>query len=594
MIAIQHENHHMQPDWHNLVKRHQTRDNVTGLQQAIDALIDDSGSAFKLLLPDLTDAHILYIGSDTRETASNLADSCASVTALFTSEASFKTQQEKNRLRPSKDNLTLHCLTQTPLTFADACFDGVILDNALANTDPQTLLREIKRVVKPEGWLFLKNDNSLSRDGLLDRLKALKSNPLRGLQGKSSGARSLSGFTRLLTEHGFTRQQFFGFDALNPVIDRIIELSQPMQIQQFIRQRKLHRLPHWLYRLTVPTLGILASSQATPKSTLQQIIDRVMTETGAHDCQIASMEINRKGKCAIMLNMRAPEPQRLMLKIPLNEHAKRHLAHNQAGLNGMHDAFTSDRNQLEIMEKFPKCVCAGHYGKTLYQVESCVPGQPFSKDRSDQEMSHIVQQAEAILIALQHLPCTHLSLQHALTLPQQIPFIRELIAATKPDLLEKFERIASLMLLDAQNAGDTRFFFKSDFSVGNTLIEQGRITGIIDLDFWGVSHNRLVDYADFVFSFTRTFYGHSYADGLALINSAQLSSIGPFLNIEKTIAALGGTESEFKQASRIAWINAISHALEFERTRLNSKRLELILFAPINALAACDPISGLK
>lgn len=591
-MAIQHENHHMQSDWHNLVKRYQTRDNVTGLQQAIDALIDDSGSAFKLLLPDLSDAHILYIGSDTRETASNLAESCASVTALFTSQASFNTQQEKNRLRPGKNNLTLLCLEQMPLTFADACFDGAILDHAHA--DLSVLLGEAKRVVKPEGWLFLKGDNSLSRETLIARLKALKSNPLTALRSQSGEARSRSGYSRLLTDHGFTPQQFFGLDTLNPIIGRIIELSQPEQIRQFIRQRKLHRLPHWLYRMTVPTLGILASTQVIPKSTLQQIIDRVMTETGADDCQIASMEINRKGKCAVMLDVHAPTPQRLMLKIPLNTHAKHHLAHNQAGLNGMHEAFTSDRNQLEIMEKFPKCVCSGSYGKTPYQVESCVPGQPFSKDRSDQEMSHIVQQAEAILIALQQLPCTHLSLQHALTLPQQIQFIRELISATKPDMLEKFERIANLMLLDAQNAGEARHFFKSDFSVNNTLIEQGRITGIIDLDFWGVSHNRLVDYADFVFSFTRSFYGHSYADGLALINSAKLSTIGPFLNIEKTIAALGGTESEFKQASRIAWINAISHALEFERTRLNSKRLELILFAPINALAACDPISDLK
>lgn len=578
----------MDARWNDLIKRYQTRTDVTGIQRAIDALIDDSGSAFKLLLPDLSNARILFISSDTRDTAHNLADSCASVTALFTPQDCFNTQQEKNRLRPAKNNLSLHCLTRLPLAFAEASFDGVIIDHALPDTEARALLLEAKRVLKPDGWLFLKAENSWSRETLLDRLKGLKSSVLRARQPTKKTAHSLRGYQRLLTNAGFIPRHTVGFDTLNPLIDRIIELTQIEQIRQFIRQRKFRYLPPRLYRLTVPALGILASTQAIPKSTLQHIIDCVMTQTGADDCQIASIEINRKGKCAVMLDVHAPKPQRLMLKIPLNNQAKRHLAHNQAGLNSMHEALTGDHNLIEVLEKFPKSVGSGSHGKTTYQIESCVPGQPFTKDRSEQEMSHLVQQIESLLIALQHLPSARIPAGPAFDLPQQLQFIRELISETKPDMLKKFDRISDTMLLEAQQAGSLRYFFKSDFSVSNTLIEQGRITGIIDLDFWGLSHNRLVDYADFVFSFTRTFYGHSYADALALINSAKLSSIGPFLNIEKTIAALGGTENEFKQASRIAWINAVCHALEFERTRLNPKRLELILFAPINALATCD------
>lgn len=578
----------MDARWNDLIKRYQTRADVTGIQRAIDALIDDSQSAFKLLLPDLSDARILFISSDTRDTAHNLADSCAAVTALFTPQECFNTQQEKNRLRPAKTNLSLHSLERLPLAFAEASFDGVIIDHVLPDAETRDLLLEAKRLLKPDGWLFLKGENSWSRETLLDRLKRLKTSALRARQPTNTTAHSLRGYHRLLTNAGFMPRHDVGFDTLNPLIDRIIELTQTEQIRHFIRQRNLRYLPPWLYRLTVPALGILASTQDLPKSTLQHIIDSVTAQIGATACEITSIEINRKGKCAIMLDVGTPTPQRLMLKIPLNDHAQRHLAHNQAGLNGMHSAFTIEQHQLAILEKFPKCVCAGRYGKTPYQVESCVPGQPFTKDRSEQEMSHLVQQIESLLIALQHLPSAGIPAEPAFDLPQQLKFIRELISETKPDMLEKLAPIADTMLQEAQQAGSARYFFKSDFSVSNTLIEQGRITGIIDLDFWGLSHNRLVDYADFVFSFTRTFYGHSYADALALINNAKLSSIGPFLNIEKTIDALGGTENEFKQASRIAWINAVCHALEFDRTRLNPKRLELILFAPINALTACD------
>lgn len=577
----------MDSGWNDLIRQYQTHDDVNGLQQAIDALIDDSCSAFKLLLPELSEAHLLYISADTRETASNLAESCASVTALFTDQDTFNSQQQKNRLRPGKHNLTLLRLDQMPLPFAEAQFDGVIIDNASAGLT--ALLAEAKRVLKSEGWLFLKSENSLSRDKLIARLKTLKSSPVAALKCLPAESLSCSGYKRLLQKEGFTAQHIAALDQLNLGIDRIIELDQPSQIRRFLSQNRFRLLPAWLYRLTVPTFGILASNQPIPKSTLQHITDTVIKQIGAKDCQITSIEINRKGKCAVMLEALSPEPKRLMLKIPLNEHAKRHLAHNLAGLNGIHDTFTSDRSQHEIAQKFPTSLCAGHVGQTHYQVESCVPGQPFSKDLSEQEMANIVRQAESILIALQRLPCARMQTEHALEMTQQLQSIRELIAATKPALRDKFERIASTMLLEAQNAGEARHFFKSDFSVSNTLVEQGRITGIIDLDFWGVSHNPLVDYADFVFSFTRSFYGHTYADSLALINSAQLNSIGPFLNMEKTIAALGGSESEFKQASRIAWINAVSHALEFERTRLNTQRLELILFAPINALAACAP-----
>lgn len=578
----------MDARWNDLIKRYQTRADVTGTQRAIDALIDDSSSAFKLLLPDLSNAQILFISSDTRDTAHNLADSCASVTALFTPQDCFNTQQEKNRLRPAQNNLSLHSLERLPLAFSEASFDGVIIDHALPDAETRDLLREAKRLLKPDGWLFLKGENSWSRETLLDHLKRLKTRALQARQPTKTTARSLGSYHRLLTKAGFMPRHVVGFDTLNPLIDRIIELTQTEQIRQFIRQRKFRYLPPWLYCLTVPTLGILASTQAIPKSTLHHIIDRVMTETGANVCQIASMEINRKGKCAVMLDVRTPTPQRLMLKIPLNDHAQRHLAHNQAGLNGMHNARTGDHNLMEALEKFPKSAGSGSHGKTTYQIESCVPGQPFTKDRTEQEMSHLVQQIESLLIALQHLPSAGIPAGPEFDLPQQLQFIRKLVSETKPDMLEKFARIADAMLQEAQHAGSARYFFKSDFSVSNTLIEQDRISGIIDLDFWGISHNRLVDYADFVFSFTRTFYGHSYADALALINSARLSSIGPFLNIEKTIDALGGSENEFKQASRIAWINAVCHALEFERTRLNPKRLELILFAPINALAACD------
>lgn len=567
----------METSWHSLVKRHQKGVGAIGLQQAIDALIDESNGAFKLLLPDLTDAHVLYLGDDSRDTAINLARSCRAVTALFASDQSLTVQLDKTRLRAPQENLELGRLEQMPLPFSDTAFDGVVIDTA-PEFHPSEFLRDIRRLIKPSGWIFLKAKNRLSRDTFLDTCK-------------NRQLHSLSGYKRLLHRIGFSRQQEFGFDQLNLGVDRIVELASSTQMHELARHGKLRHLPRWLYRLTMPSFGILAGVDALPASTLSRIITQAMTDMGAPvEHEIVSIEINRKGKFVVMLEAKKPQQHKVMLKIPLTENAAQHMHHNYAGLKCLRDALGGS-GTTHLRWRFPDPLCSGHDQSTAYHVESCVPGSPFKKNNDDQKMASIVKQIEDALIALQQIPCPP-SAQSRLTLAQQIDFIRTFIQQEKPDLLASFDRIASPILQDEREAGGARYFFKSDFSVSNTFIENDVVTGLIDLDFWGTSHNRLVDYADFVFSFTRTFYGHAYAEGLALINSSKLSSIGPFLNIERTVLALGGNEHEFKQASRIAWINSVCHILEFERTRLNSKRIELVLINPILMLAQLDQASG--
>lgn len=570
----------MENPWHTLIRQQQKSEDVVGLQQAIDALVDESNGAFKLLLPDLTHAHILYIGEDSRDTSTNLARSCRLVTALFTSENSHAIQQEKNQLRQDPENLELARLKSIPLDFPEATFDGVVIDTALCQTEeyhPSTLMLEIKRILKPSAWIFLKCKNRISRESIFDSLS-------------NTRLHSLFGYRQLLNRIGFGYQQAFGFDSLNQGADRIVRLTNSKQAYELKNHGKRRYLPLWLCHLTMPSFGILAGASAHPPCTLDNIIEQAANEMRAQaGHEIVSIEVNRKGKFVVALDIQKPEARRVTLKIPLTENAKQHLQHNHAGLLYLQQAMiSSDKTRLST-SSFPYPICSGHFQNIPYYVESFIQGKPFTKSGDKNTMHQIVRQIEHKLIALRNIPFPQdLKPAHTM-LEQQVNAIRAYILEETPSLLEKFDQIARPILQGEREANATgHFFFKSDFSISNTLVEGDTVTGLIDFDFWGVSHNKLIDYADFVFSFTRNFYNHDYADCLVMINSSALSSIGQFLNIEETIAELGGTVKEFKEASVIAWLNSVCHILEFERTRRNNKRIELVLINPILKLAQLD------
>src|SRR5690606_26071271 len=100
--------------------------------------------------------------------------SCNSLTAVYLSAACFETQQQKNVRRPLPETLRQYPLEGLPLPFQETAFDGVILDGALEqqNIKPAKLLRELKRLLKPGGWLFVKFPNRWSRDAIVGALRA--------------------------------------------------------------------------------------------------------------------------------------------------------------------------------------------------------------------------------------------------------------------------------------------------------------------------------------------------------------------------------------------------------------------------------------
>ena len=109
------------------------------------------------------DMHVLELACGTGQITFRLADKCQVWEATDFSEKMIEKAKQKDA--PFSLNFTVQDATDLSF-YGDNCFDAVVISNALhIMPEPEKALKEIKRVLKPNGYLFAPTfikDESLS------------------------------------------------------------------------------------------------------------------------------------------------------------------------------------------------------------------------------------------------------------------------------------------------------------------------------------------------------------------------------------------------------------------------------------------------
>jgi len=600
--------------WHELVEHQCTEArSERDLQVTIDALVGDFSSTFKVLLPDLSGTSILYVGKVGNETPQNIAKQSGLLTVMTYSNRGLNLVKIKNRLRDTEPNIC--CIAgegQDVLPFADQCFDGIIYDQTVSNglsegypPNPlkKTVMTELARTLKPAGWLFVKAENRYNRNKISSMLSILSSlwtsagttsmQPRKNIFEVLSikNQISLLGCQLRLRMYGFSCQRISGFENNDSVI---LDLRNSLQVESFFSSKKgfLKCIPTWLHRFTAPTLGIFSQKERLEQSVLEGVIACVASdiERPVEHCNILSVEANQKCKCIVTLCIGSQKRMdyALVIKIAIDELAEKHLQHGYQGLVYLED------NSNDVL--FPKPVSSGSYLQTRYYVEQAVSGkswitQPHGMGAID---GAIINDILGVISSTQAISSCDERLSNQEDFNARIQCLKSYAEKRSPQTLDAFTLLTDEVVQTEADQNARQYFYKSDFSVSNIILKDNKVSGIIDLDFWGFSRNKLADYADFVESFSRNFLDMSQADVLVNIHEENFSVFRPALAIEEHLKQLESGVEELKRASIITWVNRVHHTFEFERVTLHEAQINRMFFDPLEALFAYKQKGRLK
>lgn len=393
--------------------------------------------SWKLLMELPADGRVLDIGCGLGGLVSNIAPhvstSCATdltIERLIFADARFRIFNADDNVRVVASGDGAH------LPFADDNFDAIFLSGVLewvgegdtkefnrgsktgrllrmlgahfGETNPrriqQRFLREIRRILKPDGQLYIGIENRLShmyfgqrRDhhstlwfaSLMPRFLAtlysitVKRRPYR------TYTYSLGGYRRLLAQAGFTATELFGFRdgysnlrSITPAAGQVErwQPDPPMDWRERISQ----------HPVLVPAYGILARPDARKRP---RLLDRLLGKIEQQldgSMTFGSLEVSRHDKTLIRGQING---QYVLVKLPMSGESE---AHEQANANVL-QAISARASGLAL--PLPELLTAGRHQNQAYFVETLIPGAQVSTASGNAAAPEF---ARALLEALGH------------------------------------------------------------------------------------------------------------------------------------------------------------------------------------------------
>lgn len=604
--------------WSSIVRRFMAH--VKDNPDWLDDLVIDSRYAWKFCLDLPPDGRFLDLGCGLGNLVKNIAPHVGETVALDLTWERLRFAKRRFERFNADDRIVMVAGGDGKyLPFPDRYFDAVSLSGVLewvadvenwrgpgsklskawqmaasffGESNPRRMqkrfLQEIRRILKPEGQIFVAIENRLNYEyfgqrpdhhtllwygSLLPRFAANLYSIAVNRHPYRTYTYSMAGLRRLFRAAGFPRQQFLGF------LDGYTHLSEIVPLQtasDVIWQR--HRQQAFRDRVKrsdyfVPAYGVIGAGEA---NTANPFLTRIAAEIGQRlpgqdsSVQIESFHVTGKEK-AVMRGTVGGQP--VMINIPCNAAAlaaqERHYAFLERAL-GLPD----------LAGVVPRPMVRGRLQNASYYVESVVTGKPMREEIVRRGRTFMLPEVSKLLRAMNSDPSsldrTTLAGEEFERLVER-PSRKILEVLDDPELAKEikarlFERLHGMPIRCGLLHGD--------FSVHNIFAHDGRVSGLID---WEDVHSAglpILDALNYLESVQRAFNpGLTLADTIPLLATANWPVDEERRFLAESYEYLGFDQGLQLELAILYWLYHVGPQLEYSlacNRREIKQRIELV------------------
>ena len=471
--------------------------------------------AWKVLMGLPPDARVLDIGCGLGALISSVARHVKTAYATDLTMERLIFSNGRFRIFNADDDVRTVASGDGPyLPFPDASFDAVFISGVLewigegdtsgfsegskwrrlvrmlsahfGATNPRNIqlgfLREVRRILKPDGELYVGIENRLSynyfgqrRDhhsglwfgSLMPRFIATLYSLGVSRRPYRTYTYSLRGYQRLFSTAGFDAIDVFGFNdgytnlkSITPAV-AVVDRWKPDAPRNWRDQISRH--PY-----LAPAFGILATPQSRrPPRMLDRLLAEVERQLGNH-IVFFSFDVSRSDK-AILRGKLGDAP--ILVKLPMSAASEDCERSGAETLRTMRDAVP------EFQPWLPESLISGYHQNQAYFVETRLSGLPFSPDRPEPELRAAVQAIRTVLNSGlgKGDPTPFDSTVFARHVSPRLAILEQALDdAITVDLIADFfhETLDGLSFRSGLMHGDLRF--------DHTLFQEGQMTGLVD------------------------------------------------------------------------------------------------------------------
>jgi SAM-dependent methyltransferase/aminoglycoside phosphotransferase (APT) family kinase protein len=348
-------------------------------------------------------------------------------------------------------------------------------------------LKEIRRVLKPDGQLFVAIENRLNYEyfgerpdhhsglpfgSLLPRPVANLYSLYRNRKPYRTYTHTLSGYRRLMKEAGFSESEFLGLRDGYSAVKELIPASGHFPFwaprQEGSWRERVRRKPSF-----VPAYGIVTSSRQRPWGRmLDDVLDGAAEPFGVQgdSLRVTEMKVSSKDKLIIHAQH---DDQHVFIRLPFNEAALASERNNFERLNWLRD------HRPSLIDRAPCPLLAGEIEHQPYFVETGVDGMALADTlKSSHDAPALLRPALELLRDLNQP--TDLDVRafggelYAEMVTGPLRRLAGVIASEQLVTLEAFFR------RNLEDAPLPHGLMHGDCSASNVLMRDGVVAGVLD------------------------------------------------------------------------------------------------------------------
>ncbi len=351
---------------------------------------------------------------------------------------------------------------------------------------------------------------------------------------------------------------------------RLIDLSTSADLdalRPLLRKRRRY-LPGLLLRSSVATVAVLDGATETR-------LDLAVRQACRNGRPAGPAYVQEKDK--ITVEMACDDGGRSFLKLPLSNLATVGLD-QAADMLGFLGDLGGDHPLTAVCPPRPERIeAAGLHG----WLEHGRPGIPLADRRTGDRGLRALGEAAALVGRMKDLRPS---------LPSNpAPDRADVLPAHLLDLAAGFDADARDVLQRILDALDRRrdgvHLRKGDMTLGNILVEDDAVTGLIDWDDCGLTHRPLADLADLVLSWTWRREGMPRAETMAWLLDPDGGRLDSGFDLDELLKRADGDREEFSLSLLQSWLDHAHVELLHPRSRARAGRAESLLLAPLRAVA---------